>query len=285
MKHMRPNSFAFKFLEFYGTRIPHRGQWWVHAKLRKWLQADVNAELRVVRDGHQWLLNPSDFVQTEFFWLGFREAWDVFHAKALVRPGCTIFDVGANFGHYAITLAGATGRNCVVHAFEPFPPNTERLRTNVGLNHLDQIVHIHPMALSDSITSRTMTTRADNSGAAHLNENGEGCPVKVTTLDSFCVEQGIARLDFMKIDVEGQEEHMLRGGAETIRKFEPVIQIELDPPKLLRAGSSVDRLVSLLADLRYDLLVPERTTLVPLRDLPRGPDYINVFCFPKARNN
>jgi FkbM family methyltransferase len=282
---MRSNSFAFKFLEFYGTRISHRGQWWVHAKLRKWLQADVNAELRVVRDGHQWLLNPSDFVQTEFFWLGSREAWDVFHAKALVRPGCTIFDVGANFGHYAITLAGATGRTCVVHAFEPFPPNTERLRTNVGLNHLDQIVHIHQMALSDSITSRTMTTRADNSGAAHLNEDGEGCLVEVTTLDSFCVEQGIARLDFMKIDVEGQEEKLLRGGGETIRKFGPVIQIELDPPKLLRAGSSVDRLVSLLADLRYDLLVPERTKLVPLRELPRGPDYINVFCFPKARNS
>src|SRR5687767_8104684 len=152
---MKPNSFAFKFLEFYGTRLPHRGQWWVHAKLRQWLHADVNAELRVVRDGHEWLLNPSDFVQTEFFWLGSREAWDVFHAKTLVRPGCMIFDVGANFGHYAITLAGATGRDCVVHAFEPFPPNTERLRTNVGLNRLDRIVHIHPMALSDSSTSRT----------------------------------------------------------------------------------------------------------------------------------
>lgn len=280
---MRPTSFVFKFLEFYGTRLPHRGQWWVHAKLRRLLHADVNAELSVVRDGHQWLLNPSDFVQTEFFWLGSREAWDVFHAKTLVSPGCVILDVGANFGHYAITLAETARRECVVHAFEPFPPNIRRLRTNIELNHLHQIVHIHPTALSDTITSRTMRTRADNSGAAHLSEDSEGCAVNVTTLDSFCKQQKITRLDFMKIDVEGEEERLLRGGVEAIGKFKPVMQVEFDPPKLLRSGSSVDKLASLLADLRYALVVPQRTTLVPLRELPRGDDYVNVFCLPHAQ--
>lgn len=281
---MRADSWLFKLLEFYGTRIHHRGQWRVHALLRKWLRPNVDVDLEVVRDGHRWLLNPSDFVQCEFFWLGSMDTWDVLHLKQLLPPGSVIFDVGANFGHYAITLADALHRDCSVHAFEPFPPNFERLRTNIRMNTLEHIIQVHAKGLSDLVGSGYMTTRADNSGAATLavSVGADGYHVALTTLDSFCAQYRIEKLDFVKIDVEGYEERLLLGGKETISRFSPLILIELDPPKLIRAGSSVGRVVAQLNDFGYELCVAHRKRLVPLRNLPRGQDLINAFCLHRT---
>ena len=281
---MRTDSWLFKLLEVYGTRVHHRGQWRVHALLRKWLHPNVDADLQVVRDGHRWLLNPSDFVQCEFFWLGTRDDWEMFHLRKLLHPGSVILDVGANFGHYSITLADALHKDCSVLAFEPFPPNLERLRTNIRMNSLEDIIQIHAIGLSDSVGSGYMTTRADNSGAATLAASGgaEGYHVALTTLDFFYAHHRIEKLDFMKIDIEGYEEKLLIGGKETIRRFSPLILIELDPPKLIRAGSSVDRVAAQLNDFGYKLYVARRKRLLPLRNLPHGQDLINAFCLQKT---
>jgi len=255
--------------------------------LRKWLQPNVDVDLEVTRDGHRWLLNPSDFVQTEFFWLGERDTWDVLLAKRLIHPTDVLFDVGANFGHYAITLADALGRACEVHAFEPFPANAARLRTNIRLNRLEHIIHVHPIGLSDAAGIGKMMTRSDNSGAATLAVTQEA-PVaaqgiELATLDEFCERNAITKVDFIKVDVEGFEERMLLGSRKTIERSAPTMLIEFDPPKLVRAGSSVDRLAALLRQLHYGLWVADRDRLVPLKELSRGENYINVFCLPDSR--
>jgi len=281
---MNVNPWQFKLLEFYGLRVPHLGQWRVHAFMRRWLGADVNASLQVVRDGHRWVLNPSDYVESELFWLGARDAWDIFHLKRLLKPGFVIFDIGANFGHYSITLADALQRNCRVHAFEPFPQNLQRLCANIDLNGLDHVIQVHPIGLSDASGSGSMTVRPDNSGAATLAKTGsvDGVTVDLTTLDEFCTRRQIEKVDFIKIDVEGYEEKILIGGSETIRKFLPLMFIELDPPKLERAGSSVERVVGQLRKFGYGLFVSSRKHLVPLREIPRGANILNVICMTKS---
>lgn len=281
---MNVDSWQFKLLEFYGLKLPHPGQWRVHAFLRKLLRADVKANLQVARDGHIWVLNPSDYVQSELFWLGTRDTWDIFQLKRLLQPGFVMFDVGANFGHYSITLADALQRNCQVHAFEPFPPNLQRLRVNIKLNGLDSVIQVHPIGFSDSAGSGSMTVRSDNSGAATLARTGsvEGVTVELTTLDEFCTRQHVDKVDFIKIDVEGYEEKLLIGGSKTIRKFLPLIFIELDPPKLERAGSSVERVVGRLREFGYEMFVSCRKELVPLQKLPRGQDILNAICMKKG---
>jgi len=283
---MTPDSWTFKLLEFYGTRLRHRGQWRVHAWLRDRLRPNVNMDLEVVRDGHRWLLNPSDYVQTDFFWLGERDRWELFHAKKFVSPGALILDVGANFGHYSITLADALGRRCRIHAFEPFPCNADRLRENIRLNGLETVIGVHQVGLSDTNGKGSMMVRADNSGAATLAVNQESTVdatnIEVTTLDAFSEETGLDRIDFIKIDVEGFEERLLMGGAKTITRYLPVMLLEFDPPKLQRAGSSVERLAAWLRNQRYTLWVAERRRLLPLKVLPKGQDLWNVFCIPES---
>jgi len=277
-RRMTPGSVGFRFLEWYGLHGRHPGQWRVHAALRNLLGAHVDADLAVERQGLRWILNPSDFPQEDLFWLGESDRWDLFHARRMVRPGAVLFDVGANFGYYALMLAAALRRECEVHAFEPTDATFERLRQHIALNRMEGTVHAHRLALSDAPGTASMHGRDGNSGAAFV-EPGVGA-VQVSTLDAFVAERGLRRLDFMKIDVEGFEERVLRGGERVLRELRPSILLEVQPTTLERAGSSVRRLADLLTSHGYVLRQAHREQLVPLV-LSDAPGYlVNGFAIP-----
>jgi FkbM family methyltransferase len=273
-------SALVRILEFYGTRVPHRGQWRVHTILRRILKPDVDADFQVTRGGLRWQLNPSDFVQADLFWFGHKDYWETHHLRKLLQRGSLLFDIGANIGYYAITLAAALGNKCRVHAFEPFPPSYERLLTNIALNSFADTISAHRLALSDRERVAHMRVRVGgNSGSARLNTEGER--ISTTTLDMFCSTNRIERLDFVKIDAEGHEEFVLAGGAQTIRQHHPLILLELDPPLLSDAGSSVERVVSLLRSHGYSLRTACRDVLMPMKTLPVGRVVVNVFAIPQ----
>ena len=274
---MIPGSVGFRFLEWYGLHGKHPGQWRVHAALRNLLHASVDAEVPVERQGLKWVLNPSDFPQRELFWLGESDRWDLFHARRLVKPGAVIFDVGANFGYYGLMLAEALDRRCEVHAFEPTATTFGRLTHHIALNRME-CVHAHRLALSDAPGTASMRGRAGNSGAAFI-DSGAG-EVPVTTLDAFVAERRIKRLDFVKIDVEGFEERVLRGAGRALRELRPALLLEIQPFTLERAGSSVPRLVELLTSRGYSLWRAERGRFVRLEAASLEESLVNGFAIP-----
>jgi FkbM family methyltransferase len=240
----------------------------------------VDADFQVTRGGLQWQLNPADFVQADLFWFGHKDYWETYHLCKLLKPGSVLFDIGANIGYYAITLAATLGDESRVHAFEPFPPTHERLLTNITLNSFTEKITAHRLALSDREGVAHMRIRVgSNSGSARLDESGESIPI--TTIDTFCSTHRIDRLDFVKIDAEGHEESVLAGGVQTIRRYRPFFLLELDPPLLGEAGSSVERVVSLLRGHRYSLCIARRDVLVPMEALPAGRVVVNAFAFPQ----
>jgi len=278
--HTPRRSALFRLLEFYGTRMHHRGQWRLHTLLRQILKPDVDADYQVTRGGLRWQLNPSDFVQADLFWFGRKDYWETYHLCRLLRQGSVLFDIGANIGYYGITLAATLGNECRVYAFEPFPATYEVLVTNIALNGLTETISAHRQALSDRERVARMRTRVgSNSGSARLDTAGES--ISTTTIDIFCSTHSIDRLDFVKIDAEGHEEFILAGGAQTIRQHRPLILLELDPPLLNDAGSSVERVVSLLRSHGYTLRTARRNTLVPMETLPAGRVVVNAFAFPR----
>jgi FkbM family methyltransferase len=248
--------------------------------LRKIFNVHVNADFQVIRGGLRWQLNPSDFVQADLFWFGHKDYWEAHHLRKFLKAGNLLFDIGANIGYYAITLAAALGRECRVHAFEPFPPSYERLLTNITLNSFTETISAHRLALSDRERVAHMRIRVGgNSGSARLDTQGER--ILTTTLDIFCSSNRIERLDFVKIDAEGHEEFVLAGGSQTIRQHRPVILLELDPPLLSDAGSSVERVVSLLRSHGYSLHTARRNVLIPMETLPVGRVVVNAFALPR----
>jgi FkbM family methyltransferase len=277
-----PNSLVWTALEFYGTRVRHKGQWRIHQWLRKTLGANYNCDLETSRSGLRWVLNPSDFVQSSFYWTGAFETWDWYHLKRLVKPHSIIFDVGANFGFYSLLLA-ATNDCEHVFAFEPESETFKRLKKNIALNGLEKSVKAIPLGLSDIRGPARLSTEDGNSGASFIGPAGQ--PIQVETLDGFCSINSIERLDFLKIDVEGHEMHVLAGGTEMLARCKPLMLIEINPNALERSGSSAFELGMKLRQMGYTLLISQHKKLVRFSgNVPSG-ELVNIFAIHATKVN
>jgi hypothetical protein len=102
--------------------------------------------------------------------------------SALVRPGDTVLDVGANIGAHSVALASFVGPAGRVHAFEPGAETAAFLRANVALNALDERVLVHQVAVGDgSAPLLTLVTTEANYGTAYLTSD-RSPPLSAATL-------------------------------------------------------------------------------------------------------
>lgn len=138
----------------------------------------------------------------------------------LVRPGDQVVDVGASYGAYTLT---ALAMGAEVRAFEPEPSVCADLATNVELNGWTKLT-LHPIALSDRKASIDMREYAPHWPQGTITGKYDACD-----LDAY----GLTALDWLKVDVEGHEEAVLRGALKTIQAHKPFLLIEchdfLDP--------------------------------------------------------
>lgn len=130
--------------------------------------------------------------------------------EAVMGPGRTFIDIGANAGAYALFAARTGGPAARVIAVEPQREMRRRMAFNAAANGLDNL-EISGVALSDYEGESVMRMVAENRGRAALETGApsSGEAVRVTTLKTLLDELGAARLDTMKIDVEGGEARIL----------------------------------------------------------------------------
>ncbi len=133
----------------------------------------------------------------------------------LARPGMTYFDVGANFGHYALAVHDALDGRASIHCFEPEWEAFRRLLQNRRLNGATW--QCNCLALGEGDHFAFVTTALG--GYNHMVDSpGSGQPVKVTALDTYCKFVGVDAIDLLKIDVEGFELMVLRGARELLER-------------------------------------------------------------------
>ena len=136
--------------------------------------------------------------------------------EQMIRPGMTVFDIGAHFGFWALALSRLCGSSGQVFAFEPIGENRTRLARNLDMNSITN-VKIVPLVVSNTAG----TIRMSNEGSMSALEHGD-LSVESTTIDLFCQQN--ADPDFVLIDVEGFAGYVLRGATATYaRKFIPTI--------------------------------------------------------------
>jgi len=282
---MHANSLVFKSLAWYGNNIRHRGSYRVLNSLRGLMRADIDAELVVHRRGTRWALNPADFVQQDVFWHGTKDLWDVWHVERLLSRRSLIVDIGSNFGYYAIHLARALGKDSRAIAFEPMPRNFERLSRNIALNDMAGRVTALQVGLSDSPGEARMAACAGNSGSAQIGAAaGDHVSVRLETLDGLWPSlAGTRSADFIKIDVEGHELKALTGARRVLERHQPIVLLEVDPPRLAEAGSSPAALAAFFSELGYRHYVPNRSKLERVA-LDHAPELVNVLCLHRERH-
>jgi FkbM family methyltransferase len=213
------------------------------------------------RMGLTWRLDLDEGIDFSIYLLGAFEPATVRACTRLVKLGATVLDIGANIGAHTLPLARLVGERGHVIAFEPTRRAYEKLIANVALNPaLAPRIACHQLMLSDRADAPAGALTASwplFASAAEVDDHGgrtwstDGA--RATTLDAFCAEAGIARVDFVKIDVDGHEPAILRGAEAVLRRDRPVMVLELAPYALERLGSSLAAYVGLLADLGYRL--------------------------------
>jgi FkbM family methyltransferase len=167
----------------------------------------------------------------------------------LVRPGDIAFDVGANVGFYSVLLSRLCSSAGHVWAFEPVPETYWRLRETLALNRCENVVPIDA-AVSDKPGSARMnlfeprfadlnTLGSPSVGIATWNGVSpvRSAIVQACTLTEFCETEGIERINFLKVDVEGFELAVFRGAERLLREQRvDYICFEIFQPALKDAG-------------------------------------------------
>ena len=130
--------------------------------------------------------------------------------------GAAAIDIGANVGFHTKFLASQFES---VYAFEPCQDTAQILTHN--MQGIDNLV-IHQLALGESTKEARMMVSDRNRGTSHISAQGNE-RVQVVRLDSFDFDVPVA---LIKMDVEGHEAEVLRGGEALITRDRPVVFFE-----------------------------------------------------------
>jgi FkbM family methyltransferase len=180
-----------------------------------------------------------------------------------VPEDAVIFDVGANIGSMALKFAQLAPEGHV-YAFEPTYFAYHKLQRNMALNpQLEKRVTTAQLFLSDHSQSdhrlqAYASWKVDGRiGQRHLLHGGaikRAGSIPAVSLDDFCKNQEIKRLDLIKIDTDGHELHILKGARQTIESFIPVIVFELGAYTLKERNEEFQDYLDFFSDLNYTLL-------------------------------
>lgn len=149
-----------------------------------------------------------------------------------LRPGMTVLDIGAHHGLYSLLASQKVNPGGHVVAFEPSPRELRRLRRHLSLNRCRN-VQVEPLALGNTEETRELyVALGQETGCNSLRPPAISEPVRkvrvpVTTIDRYIQKTGIQSVDFVKLDVEGAELEVLKGGSGLLSDFKPAILCEL----------------------------------------------------------
>ena len=205
--------------------------------------------------------NLGEMLQRQFYYFGtyFLEEDILACWEQQARTARTVFDIGANAGIFSLAALASNPR-AAVHAFEPTPEIAARLRATVALNGLSDLV-INEAAVGDHdghATLRRWRGAGDSNEGMNFiaTDSSDGEAVQLVSLDRYCSERGIERIDLLKIDIQGNESRAFAGAARMLReKRIGTIFAELTwAPG--QADEPAAQLIAILADAGYQFSAP-----------------------------
>jgi FkbM family methyltransferase len=181
---------------------------------------------------HRWLLGANCLG-------GHTATLATFHR--LVRPGDTFYDVGANIGYYTRFVVRHLPVARVL-SFEPMSANVRLLRANVEIGGYADRVRVFPFALGEAERREDLQVDDMSDGSAVLTSISGGkasegrrhmglAPkterIEVRRMDDVVARESLPPPNVIKIDTEGAEATVLRGGMETLRRYRPRLAVSL----------------------------------------------------------
>ncbi|WP_439575621.1 FkbM family methyltransferase [Phreatobacter sp.] len=184
---------------------------------------------------------------------GYWEMWLTQFVARILKPGMVAVDVGANMGYYSVLFSDLVGPQGRVIAVEPLPSTVTLLRRSMELNGFAARSRVVPAAAgSGSGIGKLRVPEGEPKNATLVSTRmGGDMPdkdeVPIVALDD--VLHGESRVDFIKIDTEGFEEHVMLGLEATIERWKPTIVLEFNPLRCKDPDRLVSRLHALYGQL------------------------------------
>lgn len=173
------------------------------------------------------------FVQNGIY-VGFILEQYNYHDFVSVNKGDIVIDAGGCWGDTALYFAARGASQVLVYEF--IPSNVAIFRRNMSMNpqHAGRVCLLENAVWESSGLALSFK---DNGPASRVAEAGiYGETTRTLSIDDLVIERGLARVDFIKMDIEGAELPALKGAAETIRRHKPKLAISAyhQPDDLIR---------------------------------------------------
>ena len=200
--------------------------------------------------------NTADLIQRYLYLFGVWEP-DLSHWLAdRLRPGDVVVDIGANIGYFSLLAAGRVGPSGRVIAFEPVPAIADLLQDNADRNGYD--VHVVRAVVGDHDGESEMFRADDRNIGRSSTAGGVGTTsqgVLPMTTAVRAIEPDLwPRIRFIKVDVEGDDQRVLRGLEPILRAVPPgaAVFVEVTPDELVARGGSAEELMQSMRGLGFE---------------------------------
>ena len=256
-------------------------------RLSVWRKRSIPVHARTFWGDPIDVLYP-DGVAVELYRYGYFEAGLTRIFLEYIKPGMTLFDIGAHIGYFTLLGSRLVGDRGHVHSFEPTPGTFEMLRgntrgrANVKLNQM--AVFSHEATLN--LTSYEQFPSFNTLGRGNVGEEYEAglkrttFSVRATSLDDYVASTG-ARPDFVKLDAEGAEEDIFKGMQRVLSEIRPMVTIEVGDITDSAVGKS-RALVDLFMSAGYDAREYDPATGGTVPHTPKARyEYDNLLLVPR----
>jgi FkbM family methyltransferase len=237
------NSEQLKYFKF--TEIdPHECLVEIEGGIKVCVKNDLNSLTTYV------LLEQGDWFEPEMEFI-----------RKLITPGMEILDIGANHGVYTLTIANLLQKQGKITAYEPASSVVSLLRKGVEANGFTNIEIVNA-GLSDCEGEATLflSTNSELNSLQPDNLSQQQEIIKLLNLDQELAMRNWQKIDFIKLDAEGEEAKILTGGKRFFLEQSPLIMFELKHGKHINM-----RLIQLFKNLGYEIyyLISSLGCLVP----------------------
>jgi FkbM family methyltransferase len=239
--------------------------------------------------GVKLLIDPSkdQGVELSLFQTGTYEKGTIQLLHKYLHSGSSFLDIGANIGLMTVIASKCIGEAGIVYAVEANPNTVSILQTNIELNQCKNI-ELLPIALSDSQGTALLFENWEvNRGGASLISQGseeKGMEVKMERLDDLFQEE--TPIDLVKIDVEGFEPQVIRGGMSWFKKQLPIFIIEVSEKREKEVGPSPLEVMELVQTIGNYKFYKQKGTkerrgkLIEITTPKELPTHDNIICIP-----
>lgn len=172
---------------------------------------------------------------------------------SLVQPGDHVLEVGGHVGYYTLGMAQKVGSSGSVTTFEANPRLAALSCRSVRMNGYGGRVHIRQQAVTDVAGRLRFAVSRQFAGGGHLYlwDGALGADTEIIEVEGVRLDDlDVPDIKFIRIDAEGSEPLILRGGEKFLQRQDIILCIEWDVIQM-RSRSRPEEFVSWLVDLDF----------------------------------